>query len=43
VFGLMTCYDLRFPELARSLADGGSQVLLVCSSWGREHCWLRLG
>ncbi|MDQ0826928.1 putative amidohydrolase [Arthrobacter sp. B2I5] len=32
-FGLMTCYDLRFPELARSLADAGAQVLLVCSSW----------
>jgi predicted amidohydrolase len=31
--GLMTCYDLRFPELARSLADAGAQVLLVCSSW----------
>ena len=29
----MTCYDLRFPELARSLADAGAQVLLVCSSW----------
>jgi predicted amidohydrolase len=24
--------DLRFPELARSLADAGAQVLLVCSS-----------
>lgn len=23
-FGLMTCYDLRFPELARSLADAGA-------------------
>jgi predicted amidohydrolase len=34
-FGLMTCYDLRFPELARSLADAGAQVLLVCSSWCR--------
>ncbi|MFH5880059.1 carbon-nitrogen hydrolase family protein [Arthrobacter sp. NA-172] len=32
-FGLMTCYDLRFPELARILADAGAQVLLVCSSW----------
>lgn len=32
-FGLMTCYDLRFPELARSLADAGAQVFLVCSSW----------
>jgi hypothetical protein len=25
----MTCYDLRFPELARSPADAGAQVLLV--------------
>ncbi len=32
-FGLMTCYDLRFPELARSLSDAGAQVLLVCSAW----------
>lgn len=32
-FGLMTCYDLRFPELARELADAGAEVLLVCSSW----------
>lgn len=32
-FGLMTCYDLRFPELARILADSGAEVLLVCSSW----------
>jgi predicted amidohydrolase len=32
-YGLMTCYDLRFPGLARSLADAGAQVLLVCSSW----------
>ncbi|GAA4661400.1 carbon-nitrogen hydrolase family protein [Arthrobacter cryoconiti] len=32
-FGLLTCYDLRFPEQAQSLSDAGSQVLLVCSSW----------
>ncbi|UKA59546.1 carbon-nitrogen hydrolase family protein [Arthrobacter sp. FW306-2-2C-D06B] len=32
-FGLMTCYDLRFPELARILAGSGAEVLLVCSSW----------
>lgn len=46
VFGLMTCYDLRFPELARSLADAGAQVLLVCSAWvpGRNKTeqWLAL-
>lgn len=32
-FGLMACYDLRFPEAARSLSDAGSDVVLVCSSW----------
>ena len=31
--GLMTCYDLRFPELGRELADAGAQVMLACSSW----------
>ena len=45
-FGLMTCYDLRFPELARSLADAGAQVLLVCSSWvpgtHKTEQWLSL-
>jgi predicted amidohydrolase len=42
----MTCYDLRFPELARSLADAGAQVLLVCSSWvpgeHKTEQWLAL-
>ncbi|MGC0239446.1 carbon-nitrogen hydrolase family protein [Arthrobacter sp. SD76] len=32
-FGLMTCYDLRFPESARSLVDAGAQVLLIPSAW----------
>lgn len=31
--GLMTCYDLRFPELARALVDGGAEVLVVPSAW----------
>jgi predicted amidohydrolase len=31
--GLMTCYDLRFPELGRELADAGAELMLVCSSW----------
>ncbi len=31
--GLMTCYDLRFPELARSLVGLGAEVLLVPSAW----------
>jgi predicted amidohydrolase len=31
--GLMTCYDLRFPELARSLVDAGADVLVVPAAW----------
>ncbi len=31
--GLMTCYDLRFPELARSLVDAGAHVLAVPAAW----------
>ncbi len=33
--GLMTCYDLRFPEMARRLAVDGAQVLAVPSAWVR--------
>ena len=31
--GLMTCYDLRFPELARELAKQGADVIVVPSAW----------
>ena len=31
--GLMTCYDLRFPELARTLAQRGAEALLVPAAW----------
>jgi len=31
--GLMTCYDLRFPELARSLVSAGAEVLVVPAAW----------
>jgi predicted amidohydrolase len=31
--GVMTCYDLRFPELARRLVDAGAQVVLVPAAW----------
>src|SRR4051794_7878425 len=31
--GLMTCYDLRFPELGRVLVDHGAEVLVVPSAW----------
>lgn len=32
-FGLMNCYDIRFPEMARLLVDRGADVLLVSSGW----------
>lgn len=36
--GLMTCYDLRFPELARSLAVAGADLLCVSAAWFKgEH------
>ncbi|MET0820122.1 MAG: carbon-nitrogen hydrolase family protein [Aeromicrobium sp.] len=31
--GLMTCYDLRFPELARELVDAGAETLVVPAAW----------
>jgi len=31
--GVLTCYDLRFPELARALADDGATLLAVPSAW----------
>lgn len=31
--GLMTCYDLRFPELARALVNKGADVLVVPAAW----------
>jgi deaminated glutathione amidase len=31
--GLMTCYDLRFPEFARALVDKGAEVLVVPAAW----------
>jgi predicted amidohydrolase len=29
----MTCYDLRFPELARELVAAGAEALVVPSAW----------
>ena len=33
--GVMTCYDLRFPEIARLLVDAGATVLAVPAAWVR--------
>lgn len=41
--GAMTCYDLRFPELARRLVDAGADVLAVPAQWApgpqKEDHW----
>ncbi|QIG40323.1 carbon-nitrogen hydrolase family protein [Microbacterium sp. 4R-513] len=45
-FGLMTCYDLRFPEVGRLLVDAGADAFLVPAEWVRgplkEHHWRTL-
>jgi deaminated glutathione amidase len=44
--GIMTCYDLRFPEVTRLLADAGADVVLVAAEWVRgplkEQHWRTL-
>ncbi|WP_322645585.1 carbon-nitrogen hydrolase family protein [Oerskovia flava] len=32
-FGVLTCYDLRFPESARLLVDAGADVLVCPAAW----------
>lgn len=43
-WGLIICYDLRFPELARKLAVAGAEVLVVPAQWpkARLHHWRSL-
>lgn len=31
--GMMACYDLRFPEVARRLVDAGAHALVVPAQW----------
>jgi predicted amidohydrolase len=44
--GLMTCYDLRFPELGRALSRHGVDLLVVPSAWvagaRKVHHWRTL-
>ena len=41
--GIANCYDLRFPELFRSLADRGVDVISLSAAWvsgkGKEMHW----
>ena len=44
--GFLTCYDVRFPELARELAVRGADVLVIPSAWAsglfKEEHWVTL-
>ena len=44
--GFMTCYDIRFPELARALAAGGADLLVLPAAWAagpfKEEHWVTL-
>jgi predicted amidohydrolase len=44
--GLMTCYDLRFPELGRALSAAGAEVLVLPAAWvsgpGKVDQWQTL-
>ncbi|MEB3101331.1 carbon-nitrogen family hydrolase [Ferviditalea candida] len=42
--GMMICYDIRFPELSRTLALNGAQILFVPAEWPhpRLHHWRTL-
>jgi deaminated glutathione amidase len=44
--GFLTCYDVRFPELARGLAAGGAELLVIPAAWAsgtfKEEHWVTL-
>jgi len=44
--GMMICYDLRFPEMSRSHASSGSEVLVAPSAWVKgdmkEEHWITI-
>lgn len=44
--GVLTCYDLRFPELSRALVDAGATLLALPAAWVagplKEEHWLTL-
>jgi len=44
--GVQTCYDIRFPEVTRSLVEAGADLIVVPAEWVRgplkEHHWRTL-
>lgn len=45
-FGILTCYDLRFPEMCRVLVDAGADAVVVAAHWlagrGKADTWTTL-
>jgi len=44
--GIATCYDIRFPELARALVARGAELIVVPTAWAaglfKEEHWVTL-
>jgi len=44
--GMLICYDLRFPEMSRLLADAGAEILVAPSAWVKgkmkEEHWITI-
>jgi len=44
--GIMTCYDVRFPELARALVAQGAELIVIPAAWAaglfKEEHWVTL-
>jgi deaminated glutathione amidase len=44
--GVMTCYDVRFPELARALVARGAELIVIPAAWAaglfKEEHWVTL-
>jgi predicted amidohydrolase len=44
--GIMTCYDVRFPELAGALAARGAELIVIPAAWAaglfKEEHWVTL-
>jgi predicted amidohydrolase len=44
--GLQICYDLRFPELTRTLTSRGAELIVMPAAWGaglfKEEHWITL-
>jgi len=44
--GFLTCYDVRFPELARALVTRGADLIVIPSAWAaglfKEEHWVTL-